>query len=328
MRVPGSITTRRYLNNYNLSLERMNKLTEQVTSWRKFDKVSDDPAAAAKAFLVRRQLARIDMYQSNLKSSKDLLSSAETSATMVGNSIKLASTTLLKVVNGTNNDSKEVLAQQLENYRDEIIKTMNNNFGGRFLFGGTSNEAPFSLDANGKLLFNGEPVSAATSASDFTQNKDVFIDIGLGMEFDPVTHDIDPQTALKISTSGVDFLGFGTDANGLENNVCDALTTAANMLRAPNTDMDRCREYVDKLNEQHSRVLTGVADIGNRISYIDYNVSRLESDTLTLQETQNNIEIINPAEAITELKTAETAYKACLQIGPRLIQNSLFDYLR
>lgn len=327
MRVPGSITNRRYLNNYNSSLERLNKLSEQVTSWRKFDKVSEDPAAATNAFLVRRQLARNEMYVSNLKSSKDLLSSAETSATTVGNSIKFASSTLLKAVNGTSSTNKEVLAQQLENYRDEIIKSMNNNFSGRYIFSGTGNVAPFSLDSNNMLLFNGQSVATATASSDFPNNKDVYIDIGLGMEFDALG-EIDPQTALQISTSGTDFLGFGTDANGLDNNICNELTKAAQLLRQPTIDTAECRKYIGKLDEQHTRVLTNIADLGNRINYIEYNVERLNSDTLILQETQNNLETINPAEAITMMKTEELSYKTCLQIGPRLIQSSLFDYLK
>lgn len=327
MRVPGSITNRRYMNNYNNSLARLNRLSEKVSSWRKFDSVSEDPTAAVNAFLVRDQIAKNEMYETNLKSAKDLLSSAETSATKVAGSIKLASTNLLKAINGTNATNKEVMAQQLENYRDEIIKTMNNSFSGRYIFSGTRNEAPFTLDADGMLLFNGQSVATTASAANFPSNKAVYVDIGLGMKFN-VAGEVDPQTALKISTSGVDFLGFGVDAAGLDNNICNELTTAARLLRQNNIDTDECRKYVKKLDEQHTKVLTGIADLGNRINFIDYNIERLDSDTLNLQQTQNNLEVINPAEAITDMKTEELAYKTCLQIGPRLIQSSLFDYLK
>lgn len=328
MRVTGSMTQRRFLTNYSASLGRLSKLMEQNTTLRAFNKVSEDTAAASKAFLIRRQLARIEMYDSNLENAKDLLSSAETSATTVGNSIKKAMSTLVKALNDPNGSDRDVLAAQLENYRDEIIKTMNNSFAGRYIFGGTSNETPFTKDeATGRLLFNGVAVSDPT-VTEFPKNEDVYVDIGLGLELDPVTGKLDPQTALKISTSGLDFIGYGLDADGLENNVCDALTKLAEMLRADNFDSDTARKYIDKLNTMHANTQTAIADLGNRINYIDYNLERLESDTLSLQEAQNGLEKLDPAAAITALKTEETAYKTCLQIGPRLIQNSLFDYLR
>ncbi|MFA9380358.1 MAG: hypothetical protein ACERKO_04785 [Acetanaerobacterium sp.] len=327
MRIPGSITQRRFLSNYGSSLDRMNKLMDQVTSSRKFSRVSEDTASASKAFLVRRQLARIEMYDSNLKNAKDILSSAETSATTVGNSIKLASNTLLKALNDPNGSDREVLATQIDSYRDSIMKTMNNSFAGRYIFGGTSNEAPFSLeDTTDRLLYNGDAVSDP-SITEFAEDNKVYVDIGLGLEFDG-TGKLDPQTALQISTSGPDFLGCGIDENGLENNICDALTSISRLMRAEPFDNETAKLYVDKLSGQHSDTLTAVADIGNRINYIEYNVDRLSADTLTLQETQNGVEIIDPAEAITSFKSEEAAYKTCLQIGPRLIQNSLFDYLR
>ncbi len=328
MRITNSITQRRFFKNYSSSMERMTKLFDQTITRRKFDKVSENTAAASKAFLVRRQLARIDMYNSNLNDAKDILSSAETSAMTVGNSIKNASTTLLKALNDPNGSDREVLAVQIENYRDEIIKTMNNSFAGRYIFGGTANEAPFTLDdATGRLLYNGAAVSDP-SVTEFPQNGDVYLDIGLGLEFDPVTGKLDPQTALQISTSGLDFLGHGLDSSGLENNICDALTSIAGLLRQEPFDSDSARMYVDKLNTMHGSTLTAVADIGNRIQYIEHNLERLASDKLTLQEAQNGLELVDSAEAITAYKAEETAYKTCLQIGPRLIQNTLFDYLR
>lgn len=327
MRVPGSITQRRFLTNFSASTERLNKLVQQNTDLRAFNRVSENTAAASNAFLVRWQLAKNEMYSSNLQSANNLLSSAETSATYVGNSIKSASSTLLKALNDPNSANRDVLAQQVESYRDEILKSMNNQYAGRYIFGGTSNSAPFTMDdATGMLKYNGEFVSES-DITKYPQNNAVYVDIGLGMEFDG-SGKLDPQTALKISTSGLEFLGYGVDGDGLENNVCDALTSIAKLLRAENFDSTEAQKYVDKLGQMHDRTLTAISDIGNRMDYIEYNIDRLKADTLTLQQTQNSLEKVNQAAAISALKVEETAYKTCLQIGPRLIQNSLFDYLR
>lgn len=329
MRVTNSMTNRNFLKSYNSSLGRLNKLQNQAMSWRSFDKVSEDPAAAAKAFIVRRNLARNNMYQENLEGAKDLLSSAETSATNVNSAIKMAQKQLLYGLNGTTSlEGRETIAQQMEFYRDEIIKNMNNSFSGRYIFGGTSNEAPFKIDeTSGMLTFNGIEVTSANSLADFPMNDDVFIDIGIGLKIDDAGN-VDPQSALQISTSGIDFLGFGKDADGLSNNICDALTDIARMLREDPVDQELGTKYKGKLNDMQTANLTRISDIGNRINFIDSNIDRLKSDTVNLTETQNDLETVNPAETITLLKMEEVAYKTCLQMGPRIIQPSLFEYIR
>ncbi len=328
LRIPGSITTRRFYSNYSTSLSNLNRLMEQNTNYRSFSRVSDNPAAAAKAFMVRNQLARNEMYTTNLQNANNILTTAESSARGAAESIKLAAKTLIGAVNGTNETNREVLALQFESYRDEIIKNMNNSYADRYLFcSGTTDGAPFKMNG-GQLEYNGVDLATVTDpAVDLPFNEDIYIDIGIGLTIN-ATGEVDPQTALKISTSGVKMLGYGLDADGLENNVCNALTKIAELMRAPTFDSDTARKYIDKLNGMHSDILVEISGIGNRVNYIESNIERLADETFTLTESQNALEFVDPAAAITALKTEETAYKTLLQIGPRLMQNTLFDYLR
>ena len=55
----------------------------------------------------------------------------------------------------------DAIAEELGGLKEEILQTMNAKYGDKFLFSGSSNsEAPFTVDGDGNLLFNGKPVDA------------------------------------------------------------------------------------------------------------------------------------------------------------------------
>jgi flagellar hook-associated protein 3 FlgL len=55
---------------------------------------------------------------------------------------------------------------------------------------------------------------------------------------------------------------------------------------------------------------------------------RLEDQDFNLQERQVDVEGIDPAEAIINFETQKFAYNAALQMGARIIQPSIFDFMR
>ena len=91
MRLTNNLMSKSYLTNLNDSLSSLNDQNERVTASRSYMKASDDPATALKAFQVRRNLARLSIYQTNVASAKDVLSEEETALStlteIVGNAV-------------------------------------------------------------------------------------------------------------------------------------------------------------------------------------------------------------------------------------------------
>ncbi len=68
--------------------------------------------------------------------------------------------------------------------------------------------------------------------------------------------------------------------------------------------------------------------LGSESSYLEYTQTRLDSEELSLSTRQDSLEFRDPAEAIMDYTMAEYIYNASLNMGSRLLQNSLFDYMR
>ena len=164
-------TTNGTLKTYRYNLQRssytMNKARETVQTQRQFNSFAEDPAAAAKAFQLRRSLQRTDSQYN------------------VGDSVKhkyeVAWNTLESVVQDVNNrksdsafamilqgksdtigSGAEALGQSMRTLATGIVQSMNCRYGENFVFAGADGlNVPFEWQGEGddrKLCYRGIPV--------------------------------------------------------------------------------------------------------------------------------------------------------------------------
>jgi len=77
-----------------------------------------------------------------------------------------------------------------------------------------------------------------------------------------------------------------------------------------------------------STVLKYRAQIGARSNRLEATVLRLDANEVDYKAQLSNIEDIDLAQMITDLKMEESVYRASLSVGARIIQPSLVDFLR
>ncbi|WMJ24258.1 flagellar hook-associated protein FlgL [Paludicola sp. MB14-C6] len=162
MRVTTGMITAQYSRNLNRSLSKLNYLNNRATTLRKFNRASEDPVAAAKAYSLRRSFTDNDDYVKNLEDTENMMLTAESS--MMGlNSIaqEVSSGDMLQAVNGTmSKEDREIIATKLIKMQDAMLSTMNTKYGDRYLFGGsTMTKPPFTVAADGSLLYKGVDVT-------------------------------------------------------------------------------------------------------------------------------------------------------------------------
>lgn len=218
MRVTNSVIMR----GFNRDLKRVgtlkNDTMHRITSTRKFNRASESPLSAAKALNVRKSLYFSAQYKENLKVADSFYTEAETSLLQVSDKLASVRETIVAACNTTKSiDEYNIYAQQLERYAEELCSVFNTNTAGRAIFGGESDDGmPFTIekDANGNastVLYHGVPLNALSDTKSFPYSKDVLGDIGLGIEVDQQTQEIDSQSALRISFNGPDVSGCGTE---------------------------------------------------------------------------------------------------------------------
>ncbi|MFT3766303.1 MAG: hypothetical protein QM820_12450 [Minicystis sp.] len=236
MRLTDNMITGSYLKSLSRNMKDLSDLNIKVAAGRKYMKMSENPASSVKAFDVRRDLSRIDLYSSTLGDSQALLDEAETSLSSISETAANALTQITQGVNGSLDEpDRKAVANTLRSYQQMILGAANVKASGRYVFGGSSfGSTPFTLNASGKLVYNGQDVDTGTFSAEHR-----YVDIGIGLMVSPGGA-VSSQTALDVAYSGAELLGTGVDANGLPNNLYNLIGEIADKIEAGRPDR-HCR---------------------------------------------------------------------------------------
>ena len=339
MRIGNQSIVRNYTNNLNRNLSQLNKYSTMVQTQRRFSSMAENTSAGVRAMQLRRTMSNIESYTDNASTALSKLGAAEDQLLKVGELGKEITTRYVNALNGTNGpDERKIMANEIMQFRNQILAGANSQFSGRYSFGGTNTtEKPFTVevtgqDANGVdievLKYNGVDVSQMANPDGTLKDeykylmKDAnFVDIGLGLKEDENGVLIE-STAFKNTLTGIDMFGFGEDNIYL---VCNELIAALN---DPDfTDNDHFQGLLTKMQDATNNVTLKLTEIGAQTTYLKETVDSFETQTINLSERQNAIEFIDPAEAIMQFKMQEYVYNAALQMGQRLLQPTLFNFI-
>lgn len=151
------------------------------------------------------------------------------------------------------------------------------------------------------------------------------------MKFDPATGEIDEGTVFGYSIAGINVVGSGTttvEGEEVSNNIYNLLGALAAEFESENYSHAKADALFGHLKDASQGIMRTITEIGAKTSYLDFMAERLEDQDFNLQERQVDVEGIDPAEAIINFETQKFAYNAALQMGARIIQPSIFDFMR
>jgi len=340
VRVVDRSTARNYMEYLNKARSDYAGTNEKIASGNRFEKISQDVIAGTKVLRVRTEMCKTETQYDNIKSAQEELSSTELAMTAI-NGI-LTSISSEKITAAMSEEKGEAgriaIANEIEVMRNEILQYANSKYNSRYVFGGSNSSysAPFSLNSDGKLLYNGidvDHIQQDTDGSYFYENagvktkinldSDVYLDIGLGIKLKGNT--VDPNTGFKISYSGLEILGFGKDSNGMSNNIFNVLTQIENNIR----DYDSTA-----LNEQNTHLITlcdsfraNLTNIGAKTNLLDTMEERLNNSLDNYKSQVNTLMGINDAEEAMNQSMNEYVLKAVIQMGAKILPVSLMDFL-
>ncbi len=226
MRITNSILLRGYNRDLNRLMTQKTACERRITSTRKFSRASEAPLSAAKALNVRKSLYYCEQYTENLKTANKFYTEAETSLLQVSDKLATISETLIAACNTTKDEEEyTIYGEQLEMIAKELVSIFNTDSAGRAIFGGESDDSmPFGLleDSTGHVqtvTYHGVPVNAMDDYKAFPYSNPVTIDVGLGMDMDQKTQEVNPQSVLDISFNGAKITGCGAESGTADINL-------------------------------------------------------------------------------------------------------------
>ena len=161
-----------YRSNLMNSFINMNSSRNTVLTQRTFNSFAENPAAAAKAFRLRKSRMMVesqyeictDSYKryetavACLQSIDDILCTKDG---VYGQYMTTLTGTTLSMLNDPTGDARTQLNKVLDQMSQSIIQTMNQKYGDNFIFAGADgHNVPFEI-RNDKLYYRGVPVDAA-----------------------------------------------------------------------------------------------------------------------------------------------------------------------
>ena len=283
----------------NISL--MQEAQARLSSGKKLNAASDDPAAAVSVMGSGSALRALEQYRTNVQRASDRIDLEDRTLSQLGDLISRVKELAVSQSTATANDATRTAANaEVQQLFHQIIQLGNTKFGNEFLFGGDQSATiPFTESGSGasldfsstnptgqRMIGIGEGQTIAPTHN----GTQVFLDTGVLDAVKDVVHSLDPASA----TYG-------------------------------NAGISAAMNKLDAAFDSVQGVLGDTGALGNRLSNVSQNLDALKMNLTTFK---SNLEDIDVETAMTELTNRQVAYQAALVATTKVTGLSLADYLR
>lgn len=324
MRITNSSMIRSHMYDTQNNLTNMSKINQQISTGKVINTVSDDPHKAIRIMNMNNEIKYTEKYNSNIDEAVGWMNTTDGALESTGNLLNEIKETILKVGNGTysQNEMKSLNADINEKIK-QLADTLNSTYGGKYLFAGTNvDDAPLKVvenpDGSVKLEFSKDKNGQTIPNTD-----DLKADISSGINID---YNISVGEILNIKD------GNGNTVNLLDeiNNLSTLMNDIANgdeqtAAKAKETLLNDTKGKIDTLFDH---VVNERTSLGVRVSTAEKIKELNDEDILNIQDVLSKTQDTDVVEKFIELKSAEMIYQASIQVGAKLIQPTILDYIR
>ncbi len=283
------------LANVQANLTKMSELQAQMSSGKKINLASDDPAGTADVLRLQGEQRVLDQYRRNADDGEAWLTTVGTALTTSLSSIRKARDLTVQGGDGALGDNSRIaLAQEIEGIRDALLSQANTTYLGRPVFAGTAAAPAFA---------------AADAATPYTFN---------GVAAGSVDRTVASGTTIRVDSTGSAVYGDGADS------VFAVLDGVIATLRAGGDPTDQ----LDAIDGHIDNMLAEVSSVGARQNQIDSAQSQITDNALTATTRLSAIQDVDLAQIILDLGSQEVAYKGALGAAAKVLQPTLLDFLR
>lgn len=289
-RVTHQTVQRSTLANLQTNLSKMADLQSQMSSGKKVNVPSDDPAAASDLLRLRGEQRVSTQYARNAADAGSWLQTVDTAITSSLASLRQARDLAVRGGNGALGDSsRNALADEVDAVRAAILSQANTTYVGRSVFAGTS-------DAG--VAFGDDYAYTGT---------------GSGVE-----RRVSSTTTVRVDGDGAAV--FGTE----DSSVFALLDELAATLRSGGD----ATTHLTAIDSRIESMLGELAGVGARHKNVLEKQEGLASQSVDVTARISGIEDIDLAEVILELQSQEVAYQGALGAAAKVLQPTLLDFLR
>jgi flagellar hook-associated protein 3 FlgL len=290
-----------YLNNVAGAIDQTTSvqqhLTEELSNGTSIQQLSDNPSAVGENVSLDSAISSDVQYQQTASSAQGMLQVTDSALGSVVTQLTSAISLATQGNNGTLNPSNEQsIATQLTGIRDEVLSLANTSYLGQYVFSGSVNTSPFTLNNS-------------TSPATVTYNGDSAVNT--------ITTPDGQSISLNLPGNQVFTASGGNVLGSLNQLISDY---SSNNITAAQNDIGQLSQALNYVSQQR-------VEIDNSLSRITATSTYAQTQSTQLQSTQTNLMQADVAGLSVQLKNAETQQAALSQVFSVLGSNSLFNDL-
>ncbi len=169
MRISNDTLRSAFLAAMDDARRRVLETQKQVSTGLRINTPSDDPVAAARVAHLDSSLARLDQYQANVGFARHQLGLEEEALSVAVGTLQRIRELTLQANNSTASEAdRQLIAGEIAEHRAALLAIANTtDVDGRHLFAGYSEATtPFTIAADGSIVYNGDQGQRALQISD------------------------------------------------------------------------------------------------------------------------------------------------------------------
>jgi flagellar hook-associated protein 3 FlgL len=279
-------------------------LQTQIATGLKYTAPSDDAAAYQRLAGIKQATAGDKTYSGNIDLAQSLLADSDATLGAIETQLGRAKELAVLANNGTASAAdKSAIATELNAMVADLLALANTkDVRGQPIFGGSSGDSAYAVQADGSIAFVGTGTPAA-------------IPIGDGV-------------SVLATDSGARIFGGVKTKDGGESDMFAIIAGLAAALQSDTaSSADAASDAIDDLTGALDQVSNARASIGARAYRMDFEAERLADVAISRESARAGLEDADPTTAIAELQKTLTVLQATQASFTKISQLSLFDYL-
>ena len=295
MRVTQSMLSANSLRNISSSYNKLNQLSNQVSTGKKITKPSDDPVVAMKGMYYRSSLSEVEQYKRNLSELYLWMDNSESAMNQASSGLDRVRELLVQGKTDTNGkDEKNAIAEEINQIKEDLVNVANTKVNGKYLFHGT--------DVSNPPVTAGDPPQVAANLTDGSiDSYKVEVSSGVTMKAN-----VNPAT-------------FNQEMFDVVQEIQDKMA---------NNDSTGLDDLLTRLDSVMNSLSGEKSELGARYNRLEMVESRIDAQEVLANKVLSDNEDVDMEVAITNLSVQQSVHNASLSVGAKIIQTSLIDFLR
>ncbi|MBZ6004973.1 MULTISPECIES: flagellin N-terminal helical domain-containing protein [Paraclostridium] len=310
MRITNSSMIRSHMYDVQQGLQRMDNLNKQLDSQKQINRVSDDPHKAIKIMNLNNEIKYAEKHNQNVEEVVGWMNNTDANLEEFGTLLGDIKNSILKVGNGTYSDEEMKAIQAEMNEKIKALgETLNTTHGGRYMFGGTSvDEPPVQIEEKDGV------VTLKLNPNINSEDLKAEISDGINLDYNVSASEI-------FNKDGKNYLDSINDLSKLMNDI-------ANGVDVEDNKQELLGDVKKNIDDFFNHTVDTRTKFGVKVNTAEKIKDLNDENILNMKGVLSLEQDVNYVDKFIELKSAEMVYNASIQVGAKLIQPSILDYLR